>query len=180
MSKAFLIPAGILAAILIILGSLYFSLRHTEYNEEGAPEAVITPNIPSNVPAVFVPSNSSVATSTAGNEAPLIYAVVTDKQSYKQDEPISIYLSIANVSKKAKEFSFKDGCMGSYTIAGFDSAAHTRCLPNATMFTLPPGELRQIKLVHYPSIEKLPVGTHTLRAYVIGYGGWSTDVTITK
>jgi hypothetical protein len=180
--KSFLIPAGILAVILIVIGTLYFSLRDQKYSEEGTGtiEPTITPITSSTFPSSFTPSNSSMSTTTVGMEDPLVYAVTTDEPSYSQNEPITIYLSVANTTKQPKTFNFTDGCQGTYTIAGFDMMKHIRCLPNATMFTIPGGELRQIKFTHYPSVAVLPVGTYTLRSHYVGYGGSSVQVTITK
>lgn len=142
----------------------------------------------SSAPAVSDTSSATTGTSTDASSSVLpssadnavVYEVATAKKSYSQGEQFNILVTIINNTDAAKTFSFKNGCQGNYTIGGFDALAHTRCTPDATMFTVLPHDKATVNLTHYPSVYKIPVGSYTLHAEIIGYGGSNVPITITQ
>ena len=125
--------------------------------------------------------NSSSFAPTATISAPtMAFSVTIATSTYKQDEQIPITVSVLNLTGASTTLSFKNGCIGDYQIGDFDMLAHTTCLTAPASFVVPPHEVKQVKLVHYPSVYKLPTGKYTLRASIIGYGGMSVPITITN
>ena len=117
--------------------------------------------------------------SNSGNSlAGVSYEVSTDKTEYTQNEPIIVTISINNKTNEEKTFNFNTGCQGSYEVAGFDLSKHVECIQSPSSFTVAPQTSQDIKVTHYPSLEKLPVGTHELTGKVIGYGEAKTTITI--
>lgn len=129
-----------------------------------------------------LPSNVGASTSTAANllNVPMVYSVRTAKKSYSQNEQFDIYVTVMNNTGEPQNFNFPNGCQGDFTIGDFDMVAHTRCLPDPTMFTVAPHDQASVKLTYYPSIYKIAPGNYTLQAEIIGYGGSSVPLTITK
>ncbi len=122
------------------------------------------------------PSTSSGGEVT--NLAGVTYGVTTDKNAYTANEPINITVSIYNNSDNPQIFSFKNGCQASYEVAGFDLSKHVECLQAQTSFALAPKTSQNVKVVHYPALEKLLVGTHVLTGSIIGYGMATTSIII--
>lgn len=177
---------------IIVLVILIISIRHSRVSDSGS-VATTTPGTAtssqmqvsstvSGAPTLtpIMPSQSAT-TSTAEINLPkaIIYGVSMDKPSYKQDEQIRITLAIINNTDAAVNYSFANGCQGNYVIDSFDLSAHIRCTESPTAFRVLPHTTQNVKLVHYPSIYKIPVGTHKLTVNVVGYPGVSTSVTIT-
>lgn len=168
----------ILGAIIIILAIVWIVLASSHTNS--------TPTAPET--ATSTSTDMTTATSTVSTpDAPTLsmgpnigYSLVVASSSYSQNDRIPMTLTVYNLSDTAQTFNFTDGCEATYTIAGWSQLPHVMCQPNPTMFTLSGHGVIQIPLMHYPLIYKIPVGTHTLTATLIGYGSASKTVTITN
>ena len=136
------------------------------------------------VQPVLRPSGVSIFPATTSEsslpQGALIYGISTDKESYTQDEVINILVVVINNTLMPKTFNSPNGCQATYSIGSFNMLDHTVCLPNPTSFTVAAHSQQSIKLAHYPSAYKLPVGTYTLTASIVGGGGSSKQVTITQ
>jgi len=132
--------------------------------------------------AYIPPSISTGSTTITGSLAsvPFIYVVSTDKSVYSQNEQIKITISVVNNTASPKMFSFTNGCQGDYSIAGFELGKHITCLQTLSSFVVDAHHEANVPLIHYPSVAKLSVGTWPLYASIVGYGGATTTVTITK
>lgn len=108
------------------------------------------------------------------------YSVTVASSTYHQNEQIAMTVSVLNLSKTTQTLSFKNGCIGTYSIGDFNLSDHVTCLATPTSFTVDPGEVKQITLIHYPSVYMIPVGSYTLHASFAGYGGNSVPVTIVQ
>ena len=166
-----------LGAIIIVLAIIWIVLASRKSTTPAAPET-----------AMSTSTDMSMSTSTvSAPEAPTLtmgpnigYSLVLASSTYSQNDRIPMTLTIYNLSDIPQNFSFKDGCEATYSIAGFNELPHILCKPNPTMFTLSGHGVVQIPLMHYPLIYKIPVGTHTITATLIGYGSASKTVTITQ
>lgn len=128
-------------------------------------------------------TTTSVGSSTGEVSAAaptLAYSVFIATSTYRKDEVIPIIVSVLNLTGASTTLSFKNGCQVDYTIGNFDLLSRMRCRPDPTSFVVPPREIRQVKVAHYPSVYKLEPGSYVLRAAFIGYGGMSVPITITK
>lgn len=139
-----------------------------------APSAASTSTIPSSI------SNGTSTIGVALTKVPFIYVISTDKKVYTQKDQINMTISVVNNTSASSTFSFPSGCEGNYTVAGFDLSKHIVCTPGPASFTIAPHHEGDIPLAFYTSVATLPVGTWPLYASVIGYGGATTTVTITK
>lgn len=142
---------------------------------------ISAPSAPSSTSTI--PSSISTGTTTVTvplTQVPFIYVISTDKKTYSQNEQINMIIAVINNTSASSTFSFPTGCQGDYSVAGFDLAKHILCRPGASSFILAPHHEGDIPLAFYPSVATLPVGTWPLYASVIGYGGATTTITITK
>ncbi|MES2215868.1 MAG: hypothetical protein V4481_01055 [Patescibacteria group bacterium] len=144
-------------AVVIIVALVYFGLNLKN-------QSAVAPSI----------TSTGVMTNIAG----VSYGVTTDKTAYTPNEQIAITVTIYNNSTAPQVFSFKNGCQVSYEVAGFDLAKHVECLPDPSSFALAPKTSEKVKIIHYPALEKLPVGTHVLTGSIIGYGMATTSIII--
>lgn len=119
----------------------------------------------------------SVATTTVPD---LTFALLMDKTTYRAGDTIPFTLVIANTTKAPITLNFKDGCQAAYEIAGWKMIDHIVCTQATTSITIAPNSTKSAKIVHYPSVFRIPPGTYTLSAYAIGYGGAKRQVTITN
>jgi|GEM_PF-4319027 hypothetical protein len=160
----------VLIVVILVIGAIVRSVSHGN-------------NVPSPVDINAV-STSTTATSSVPEasitQATLAYSVYLATTTYSQNQQIPIIISVLNLTDKPQTLSFQNGCQGDYTIGDFDMLKHTTCLPAPSSFIVPPHEIKQVKVVHYPTVYKIPVGKYTLRASIVGYGGMSTQVTITQ
>ncbi|MDE2172939.1 MAG: hypothetical protein KGJ33_03280 [Patescibacteria group bacterium] len=122
---------------------------------------------------------SSTSTSSAASLGPLAFAVTTSSSTYSTNESFKINVTVFNLTDATTTLHFADGCVATYSIAGFDMLAHTTCLPNPVSFAVPPHDAKQATVVHYPSVFKIPPGKYYLTARIIGYGGATVPITIT-
>lgn len=105
--------------------------------------------------------------------------VATDKQSYNEDETVSITISATNISNEAQTLGFSTGCQTSYAIGNvFNESSIAFCTLALTQVTLKPGETKTWNTVH--DLFKYPIlpGTYQLTGSVIGYGSASTTISI--
>ena len=133
-----------------------------------------------NGPSTSTDMTSSSTPEAVITEAPLAYSVYVATSTFGQNQIIHITVSVLNLTDASTTLSFKDGCAGDYTIGSFDMIKHTTCLSSPSSIIVPPHGIRQIGLVHYPTVYQIPVGNYTLHAFFVGYGGNSVPITITQ
>ncbi len=125
-------------------------------------------------------SSTATISGVQAGQPTLAYSVTIATSTYGQNQIIPITITVLNLTNASTTLSFKNGCMGNYDIGGFDMLAHTSCLPAPASIVVAPHNIRQVQVVHYPSVFKLPPGNYTLTAYIVGYGGQSVPITITQ
>ncbi len=185
MNKKNIYIAGAIAVILVIAAIAYATSRGTSAPVATATSPASTATTSANqgqtatgTPAAKVTTSPlpSIGTTTPS----LIYTLLTDKIVYSQSETIHMTIGVSNNTGKAMTFTFPNGCEATYSIDGFNSIDHTRCLQGTQSFTLPPRQSMSFNVYNYPSVYQIPVGGHTITGMIPGYGGASVNVTITK
>jgi hypothetical protein len=173
-SKSVIATVAVIVIVLVIIAVFFGKGNPGATTGQTASSTMATSTTATTTPVIspVVSSASSTANSGPSLSAPsLIYSVYTDKKSYSQNDQIAMTISVLNNSAESKTFNFVNGCQGNYTIASFNLDQHIRCTPAPTSFVVPPHETESLKIVHYPSVYKLPIGTWPLSVEIIGYGG---------
>ncbi|MDR3558549.1 MAG: hypothetical protein P4L61_03390 [Candidatus Pacebacteria bacterium] len=188
----------VIVAVIAIVWAAFFGSKNGATQPTSETTATSTVSV-SNAASTASPASTVLASSSAIQSNPsvimngtstfgivsatqpfLLYSVTTDKKTYTQNEQIDITLSVLNNSDSVRTFDFVSGCQGTYSIDGFNMLDHMRCLPGPSSAVMPAHGGVTIPLVYYPAVSVLPVGTYPLYASLIGYGGATTTVTITK
>ena len=165
----------VLLVVLIVAGIVVFGLRNSLQNSLKNPNSSA-----SNGVTLTGTSMSSASTTSALDSNSLTYGVLIATSTFKQSDIIPMTVVITNKVDTNTVFTFKNGCQASYVVGGFDYLEHTTCLPNPSTFTVASRGSVNLAITHNPSVFKLPVGTYTVKAEVIGYGDVSFPVTITQ
>ncbi len=166
---------GVLAILVIVFLALKTdrTAEPAASDETNASASSTTPVLtPVTVPASSTPVLSSTSV--------FAYSVTTPKSSYGQNEQIPMTISVLNLTNEEKTMDFKNGCMADYSIADFDMLAHITCSSGPQSFTIAPHAVKQVYVTHYPSVYVIPAGTYELKGSIVGYGGMSVPITITK
>ena len=165
-----------LIGALIVIVAIVWAIVYFSHSGTNAPVT----STATSTPAMATSTDATASSTVSAADISFIYKVTTAKTAYKQNEQFDIYVSVMNNTNENKNFNFANGCEGDYKIGSFDLKDHIRCTPDATFFTVPAHEEKVVKLVHYPTVYQIPPGKYTLTATIVGYGGSSVPITITK
>jgi len=174
-NKKILSVIGVLIAVAIIYG-----FAHRTASLEGG-ASVNNSNISMATSSMTTSTSTDQSAPTFSVNPNQIFAYYLDiaTTTFSQNDVIPMTLFAYNLSSIPQTMSFSNGCAGKYSIADFDMMKHITCVPGATSFVVDPHGVRKVFLEHYPSVYRIPVGRQSLYTGVVGYGGITTEVTIT-
>jgi hypothetical protein len=117
--------------------------------------------------------------SDPGTTKPIEISAAVGKKIYTQDEKFDITISAKNTTAAVKKLDFTSSCQVSYKIENvYNYMAARLCMMALTEVTLQPGETKTWTITHDPAEFKIPTGTHTITAEVIGNGSATTQITV--
>lgn len=105
-------------------------------------------------------------------------SVRTDRQTYDEDDMVTIYVTASNETNVSQTLNFNTGCQASYRLGSFNLDAVRSCIQSLTSVTIPAGDEKTWTFTH--DLEDRPVGTgqQTVIGRVEGYGQDSTSIRI--
>jgi peptidoglycan hydrolase-like protein with peptidoglycan-binding domain len=119
------------------------------------------------------------ASSQPGTTKPIEISASVGKKIYSQNESFDITITAKNTTAAVKKLDFTSSCQVSYKIDNlYNYMAARLCMMALTEVTLQAGETKTWTITHDPAEFKIPTGTHTITAEVIGNGSANVQITV--